>query len=151
MNLRALLLILVSSALASQNSTHSKDQFVVEKNVAVPMRDRAILRADVLRPASKGKFPVLVYRTPYGKDAAQDEYTTFRHAVDRGYAVVIQDVRGRHHSEGEFRAYENEGKDGYDTIEWAARQRCRTVRWGLSGSPIPERCSGWLQFTTLLT
>ena len=39
-----------------------------------------------------------------------------------GYAVVVQDVRGRFQSEGEFRPYENEGRDGYDTIEWAAGQ-----------------------------
>jgi uncharacterized protein len=56
------------------------------------MRDGVVLRADVLRPAGEGKFPVLVYRTPYGKDEAQQEYTTFKHALERGYAVVIQDV-----------------------------------------------------------
>jgi len=47
------------------------------------MRDGVVLRADVLRPTDAGKFPTLVYRTPYGKDAAQDEYATFRHAVER--------------------------------------------------------------------
>ena len=52
----------------------------------------------------------------------EQEYTTFQHAVERGYAVVIVDVRGRYHSDGEFRPYENEGRDGYDTIEWAAVQ-----------------------------
>ena len=86
------------------------------------MRDGVILRADVLRPKKEGAFPVLVYRTPYGKHFARDEYKTFEHAVARGYAVVIQDVRGRYKSDGEFRAYENEGRDGYDTIEWAAKQ-----------------------------
>ena len=45
------------------------------------MRDGVVLRADVMRPAEAGKFPVLVYRTPYGKDAAQQEYTTFKHAA----------------------------------------------------------------------
>ena len=86
------------------------------------MRDGIVLRADVLRPTEGGKFPVLVYRTPYGKEAAQHDYTTFQHAVARGYAVVVQDVRGRFQSEGEFRPYENEARDGYDTIEWAASQ-----------------------------
>ena len=84
------------------------------------MRDGVILRADVLRPKKEGAFPVLLYRTPYGKHFAREEYKTFEHAVARGYAVVIQDVRGRYKSDGEFRAYENEGRDGYDTIEWAA-------------------------------
>jgi putative CocE/NonD family hydrolase len=96
--------------------------FPVEKDVSVVMRDGVMLRADVLRPSSEGRLPVLVYRTPYGKEDAPKEYTTFRQAVERGYAVVVQDVRGRYASSGEFRPYENEGRDGYDTIEWAARQ-----------------------------
>src|ERR1700735_532411 len=54
---------------------------------AIPMRDGAVLRADVLLPSGAGPFPVLVYRTPYGEKNAQREYTTFRHAVERGYAV----------------------------------------------------------------
>ena len=91
------------------------------------MRDGVILRADVLRPKKEGAFPVLVYRTPYGKHFAREEYKTFEHAVARGYAVVIQDVRGRYKSDGEFRAYENEGRDGYDTIEWAAK--AAVVQW----------------------
>lgn len=94
----------------------------IERNVAIPMRDGVLLRADVLRPSASGKYPVLVYRTPYGKDSAQREYKTFHRAVERGYAVVIVDVRGRYHSDGEFRPYENEGHDGFDTIEWAAAQ-----------------------------
>jgi hypothetical protein len=86
------------------------------------MRDGVILRADVLLPSAEGKFPVLVYRTPYGKDRGPSEWTTFNKAVARGYVVVIQDVRGRYASEGEFAPYQNEGRDGYDTIEWAAAQ-----------------------------
>jgi len=108
----------------------------MEKDVAVPMRDGVTLRADVLRPQGTDAFPVLVYRTPYGKEPALEEYTTFRHAVEHGYAVVVQDVRGRYASDGEFRPYENEGRDGYDTIEWAARQP-----W----FPIRAPCSGWLR------
>src|SRR5438445_13809928 len=97
-------------------------QTVVEKNVAVKMRDGTVLRADVLLPSAEGRFPVLVYRTPYGKDNASSAWSTFNKAVARGYAVVIQDVRGRYASEGEFAPYQNEGRDGYDTIEWAAVQ-----------------------------
>ena len=110
---------------------------MVEKNVAVPMRDGVILRADVLRPRGGGAFPVLVYRTPYGKEPALEEYTTFRHAVEHGYAVVVQDVRGRYASDGEFRPYENEGRDGYDTIEWAARQPWSNGAVGTFGLSYP--------------
>jgi uncharacterized protein len=91
-------------------------------DVAVPMRDGVVLRADILLPNAGGKFPALVYRTPYGKHLAMKEYQTFEKAIARGYAVVVQDVRGRYASDGEFNAYRNEGRDGFDTIEWTAKQ-----------------------------
>ena len=127
----------VSIVISGQDAPNSETHFVLEKNVAVPMRDGVVLRADVMRPPEAGKFPVLVYRTPYGKDAAQQEYTTFKHAIERGYAVVIQDVRGRYHSDGDFRPYENEGRDGYDTIEWAAAQPWSNGAVGTFGLSYP--------------
>ena len=63
----------------------------VEADVPIPMRDGVVLRGDVMRPAGAGPFPVLVYRTPYGKADALRDYTTFDRAVVRGYAVVIVD------------------------------------------------------------
>ncbi len=138
MKLWALGLILASSALlVAQNPANSSTHFVLEKNVPVTMRDGVVLRADVMRSTEGAKLPVLVYRTPYGKDAAQQEYTTFKHAAERGYAVVIQDVRGRYHSGGDFRPYENEGRDGYDTIEWAARQPWSNGAVGTFGLSYP--------------
>ena len=131
------LLLCSSFLLGAQDSQTATQDFTVENNVAIPMRDGVALRADVLRPAVAGRFPVLVYRTPYGKDAAQQEYTMFRHAVKRGYAVVIVDVRGRYHSGGEFRPYENEGRDGYDTIEWAAGQPWSNGAVGTFGLSYP--------------
>src|SRR5664279_4628202 len=110
------------SALAVSQGSQTTEHSLMEKNVGIAMRDGIVLRADVLRPESGVRFPVLVYRTPYGKDAAEQEYQTFQRAVQRGYAVAIVDVRGRYHSGGEFRPYENEGRDGYDTIEWAGTQ-----------------------------
>ena len=112
-------------------------QPIHERNVAVSMRDGVQLRADVLRPAGGGRFPTLVYRTPYGKDAALKDDTTFRRAVERGYALVVQDVRGRYASDGDFRPYEREGRDGYDTIEWAARQPWSNGRVGTFGLSYP--------------
>ncbi len=110
-------------------------EIIIERDVAVPMRDGAILRADVYRPAASGEFPVLVYRTPYSKNAAAESYDTHLDAVARGYAVLLQDVRGRYASDGLFVPYRNEGKDGYDTIEWAAAQSWSNGgvgTWGLS-------------------
>src|SRR5204862_6808247 len=111
--------------------------FISEQNVAIPMRDGVLLRADVLRPKGDGPFPVLVYRTPYGKHFAQKEYTIFRRAVQRGYAVVIQDLRGRYASDGEFRPYENEARDRYDTIEWAAKPPWSNGNVGTFGLSYP--------------
>lgn len=112
-------------------------QWVESSNVPVTMRDGVVLRAEVRRPAGDGRFPVLVYRTPYGKDDALKEYTTFVHALERGYAVVVQDVRGRFASDGEFAPYQNEGHDGYDTIEWAASQPWSNGQVGTFGLSYP--------------
>jgi len=126
-----------STVVLAQQPLDTGTRFIEDRNVAIPMRDGVVLRADVLRPAREGKFPALVYRTPYGKDKAQQEYTTFKHALERGYAVVIQDVRGRFHSEGEFRPYENEGRDGYDTIEWSSKQPWSNGAVGTFGLSYP--------------
>jgi len=115
----------------------SSNSHVELKNVAVPMRDGVVLRADVWLPAAEGRFSTLVYRTPYGKHDAPKEWSTFEKLPGRGYAVVIQDVRGRYASDGEFVAYQNEGKDGYDTIEWAARQPWSDGNVGTFGLSYP--------------
>ncbi len=128
----------------SQTSQPDEAQpFVMMKDVAVPMRDGVVLRADILLPAESGRFPTLVYRTPYDKESALREHKTFEKAVARGYAVVVQDVRGRYASDGDFNAYRNEGKDGYDTIEWAARQQWSDGNIGTFGLSYPGAAQ-WL-------
>jgi hypothetical protein len=88
-----------------------------EMGVAVKMRDGVTLRADIYRPDAEGKFPVLLQRTPYNKAGG----VNFGHrAAARGYVVIIQDVRGRYTSEGDWYTFAHEAEDGYDTIEWAA-------------------------------
>ena len=125
---RTLLLVLLATLAAcgeerapADVARSASEPFVTE-DVVVPMRDGTILRADVFRPAGDGRFPVLVYRTPYDKRGAAEAYDTHLEAVARGYAVVLQDVRGRYASDGLFEPYRNEGRDGFDTIEWAAAQ-----------------------------
>src|SRR5712664_2411533 len=122
----ALFALLVAMASApifyARNSPGQSKETVRRTDVSVPMRDGVVLRADILLPSAEGKFPALIYRTPYGKHLALKEYKTFEKAVARGYAVVVQDVRGRYASDGDFVGYQNEGRDGYDTIEWTARQ-----------------------------
>jgi len=112
---------------------------VMDTNVAVPMRDGVVLRAIVLRPNAPAgrRFPTLVYRTPYGASDALQDHSIFTRAVDRGYAVVLQDVRGRYESAGDFDPYRQEGRDGYDTIEWAAAQPWSTGDVGTFGLSYP--------------
>ena len=121
----------------SPQSPPTDTSYKISKDVPVPMRDGVILRADVLLPAESGRFPTLVYRTPYNKEPALQEYKTFAKAAARGYAVVVQDVRGRYASDGEFNAYRNEGRDGYDTIEWAAQQPWSDGNVGTFGLSYP--------------
>jgi hypothetical protein len=108
---------------------------LVEKNVEVPMRDGVVLRADVYRPAAAGRYPTLVTRTPYGKDGLFEEGgdPMLTRGPRAGYAVVVQDVRGRYSSEGTFRPYEREGKDGHDTVEWAATRPWSDGKVGMFG------------------
>ena len=92
-------------------------EVVVERNVQVKMRDGVTLRADIYRPKTEGKFPVLLVRTPYDKTG---ETSFGMKGAARGYVVIAQDVRGRFTSEGEWYTFKNESHDGYDTVEWAA-------------------------------
>jgi hypothetical protein len=90
---------------------------VVEQNRVAKMRDGVELNADVYRPTDAGKYPVLLMRTPYDKG---NETAFAVQAAQQGYVVIVQDVRGRYSSAGEFYVFKNEAQDGYDTIEWAA-------------------------------
>src|SRR5260370_16317645 len=135
----ALLVALVSTPIFYSQQTPSSANGVERRSdVSVPMRGGVTLRADVLLSSAEGKFPALIYRTSYGKHFALQEYNTFAKAVTRGYAVVVQDVRGRYASEGAFVPYQNEGRDGYDTIEWVANQSCCAANAGTFGLSYPR-------------
>ena len=101
-----------------------------EGNVAVVMRDGVTLRADVYRPDAPGKFPVLLERTPYNKYSNIDAGLT---GAARGYVVVLEDVRGRDGSEGEWYPFKYEPNDGYDSVEWCARQPYSDGHVGMIG------------------
>ena len=107
----------------------------VEKDVPVAMRDGTVLRTDVYRQAGDGRFPVLLQRTPYNKDLtglAPIQTDAFR-AVRRGYAVVIQDCRGRYRSDGDFNPFLQEINDGYDAVEWCGAQPWSDGNVGMYG------------------
>lgn len=97
-------------------------QILIEKNVPCELRDGTTLQADVYRPNDGGTYPVLMTRLPYSKDLPQYSQMILDpiKAASHGYVVIIQDVRGRFQSEGEFRSFPSEAEDGYDAVEWAA-------------------------------
>jgi uncharacterized protein len=105
-------------------------QIVIEKNVAMKTRDGITLRADIYRPAGDGVFPVLLQRTPYDKDNTAD---FGRMAAEHGFIVVVQDVRGRYTSEGEWYPFKHETDDGYDTVEWVAALPASNGKVGMFG------------------
>lgn len=113
----------------------TSESCVVDINVIIPMRDGTKLYADVYRPYGDEKSPVLLMRLPYGKHtpAYRSMYLDPLRAVGRGYAVVIQDVRGRHRSEGQFYPYANEAEDGFDTAEWCGSQSWSDGNVGMFG------------------
>jgi putative CocE/NonD family hydrolase len=109
----------------------------VESDVSAKMRDGVTLRADIYRPDSPGKFPVLLKRTPYNKMGSGHEIAFAYKAASHGYIVIIQDVRGRYSSEGEWYPFVHEIEDGYDTVEWAAGLSYSDGRVGMwSGSYV---------------
>jgi uncharacterized protein len=99
-------------------------KIIIEKDLEIPMRDGCVLRGDLFRLDSPDKLPVLLTRTPYDKKFPQISYNMLDaiRAAQRGYNVMIVDCRGRFASEGTFTCFIDEARDGYDTIEWAARQ-----------------------------
>ena len=83
------------------------------------MRDGVVLRADVYRPSGGGAVPALVNRTPYDRTVSLIPPAGIEPeaAVEAGYAVVCQDVRGQYGSNNDFYTFVNEPFDDYDTVE----------------------------------
>jgi uncharacterized protein len=100
--------------------------------VPVPMRDGVKLSTDVYLPDAPGPFPVILVRTPYSNntDSSVADAVYF---AQRGYAVAVQDARGRYDSEGDWSPFVHEARDGYDAQEWCGTQPWSTGKVGTSG------------------
>ncbi|MBD2577014.1 CocE/NonD family hydrolase [Oscillatoria sp. FACHB-1406] len=97
-------------------------------------RDGVRLDADIYRPDSNERFPVLLMRQPYGRAIASTVvYAHPQWYASQGYIVVVQDVRGRGTSEGEFELFAREVEDGFDSVEWAAQLPGSTGEVGMYG------------------
>ena len=106
-----------------------------EPHIPLPLGDGTMTYVDVFRPDAPGKFPALLQRTPYDKSSPNSRsgpVDAIRGAMN-GYAMVIQDVRGRHSSEGEFYTFVNEAEDGFNSVEWVAGQPWCNGKVGMYG------------------
>jgi putative CocE/NonD family hydrolase len=107
---------------------------VEEKNVKLPTRDGVLLAADLYKPWSRGAYPTILVRTPYDKRSPHYGYPVLGGVfASQGYVVMIQDVRGKFKSQGEFYPLVHEAADGADTIQWIARQPWSDGRIGMFG------------------
>lgn len=100
------------------------------KNVSVLTSDGDSLATDIFLPEGEGPFPVILLRTPYSK--SQRQFGDFFNA--QGYAFVVQDVRGKFQSSGQFRAWIDEKLDGYETLNWIEEQSWCDGNIGFLGS-----------------
>ncbi|HTJ87443.1 MAG TPA: CocE/NonD family hydrolase [Terriglobales bacterium] len=115
------------------HATSPKIEVVVQHDVPMKTRDGVTLFADIYRPDTPGKFPVILMRTPYDKNVGWAVSPAYQ-MVRRGYVVVIQDVRGRYTSEGEWYPFRHEQADGYDTVEWVAALPYSNGKVGMIGA-----------------
>jgi len=120
--------------LGAPHRVRAQESYAVITQSGVPMktRDGVTLHADIYRPRADGKFPVILMRTPYDKSvgwAAAPAYQVASH----GYVFIIQDVRGRYTSEGEWYPFRHDSEDGYDAVEWAAALPFSNGKVGMTG------------------
>ncbi len=123
-------LALLSSPRATIYSQEAKPQRSKTTEM-VAMRDGVKLATDVYLPEGAGPWPVVLTRTPYNKAPMGAQ---FKQWTSNGYAYVVQDCRGRFASEGKYMPFMDDHLDGYDTVEWAAKQSWSNGKVGMIGA-----------------
>lgn len=112
---------------------------IIDQKVMMPMRDGERLATDIYRPKGNAKVPIIFSRTPYNFNSWIDGELRTRtleaayEAVQRGYAYVVQNERGRFFSEGEWDILGTPTTDGYDAFEWMSKQKWTNGKIGLIG------------------
>src|SRR5690349_2468041 len=109
-------------------------------NRRIQVRDGIELAADVLLPSGSGPFHALVLRTPYMRGLASSSWIRL---VERGYALISVDIRGRNDSEGEWEPWVKDPQDGHDVIEWVAAQSWCTGNIGMVGGSYDGVTQWW--------
>ncbi|HEX8184582.1 MAG TPA: CocE/NonD family hydrolase, partial [Blastocatellia bacterium] len=112
----------------AQQSTAAQPAKPIEE--MIPARDGVKLSTSIYLPEGQGPFPVVLIRTPYGKATQAIGYAAW---TGRGFALVTQDCRGKGKSEGVYRPFWDDANDGYDTVEWIAKQSWSNGKIGMYG------------------
>ncbi|MEJ2087094.1 MAG: CocE/NonD family hydrolase, partial [Gammaproteobacteria bacterium] len=120
-----MLAVVVAAVMYAPPGTARSEEFAT-------MRDDVKLAADVYLPQGEGPWPVIVTRTPYLKEGERWAQGAVKY-TDAGFAYVVQDTRGKGHSEGFYRAFQDDLEDGYDTVEWLATRPWSNGRIGITG------------------
>ncbi|MFM8394485.1 MAG: CocE/NonD family hydrolase, partial [Acidobacteriota bacterium] len=128
--LRRLLLLITLPCLGLTVWSAESLEIKVETGVMMKTRDGVMLSADIYRPRAEGKYPVILERTSYGK---QMGIAFGVKAASRGYVYIVQDIRGRWASSGDWYPFKYESQDGYDSVEWAAALPYSNGKVGLWG------------------
>jgi putative CocE/NonD family hydrolase len=120
--------------LSAPHCARAQQGYAVITQNGVPMktRDGVTLYSDIYRPRADGTFPVILMRTPYDKSVSWAVGPAYQIAA-HGYVVIVQDVRGRYTSEGEWYPFRHESNDGYDAVEWAAALPSSNGKVGMIG------------------
>ena len=126
--------LIAAVVISATNGAHAQQSYAViaQNGVAMKTRDGVTLYSDIYRPRADGRFPVILMRTPYDKSVSWAVAPSYQIAA-HGYVVVVQDVRGRYTSEGEWYPFRHESDDGYDAVEWVAALSSSDGRVGMMG------------------
>ncbi len=130
------LAVILIALFAAVPRVRAEEPFRTQFDARIPMRDSVHLSADIWLPAAAARYPSILIRTPYLKSMTVGNFSLAKLAqfyAGHGYVVVIQDVRGRGDSEGEFNFFFADAHDGYDTIEWMAAQPWSNGKVGMIG------------------
>jgi len=120
-----------TSTASSQPSGSQAAQASKQLEQMVPMRDGVKLATGIFLPDGNGRWPVVLIRTPYGKNTQATSNAVW---TGRGFALVVQDCRGKFKSEGAYNPFVDDGRDGYDTVEWIAKQPWSNGKVGMFGA-----------------
>jgi hypothetical protein len=146
--------------MTSADYTISEPEYDVkmEFNVKQKMRDGVNLSADIYRPNGEGRFPVILTRTCYSsvESSPADQLIesevnfrqpeTFKFFASRGYVFVVQDVRGKNNSDGDFYPAIHEANDGFDTQNWCGTQDWSNGKVGTIGGSYVARTQWYPAF-----